>query len=99
MEKVYFNKNKTDKTVSTIENSGEKLDKFTHYQYAPSVNDDNTDLLFKLNNNVLFNKQNHHSNGFTEGFNNGFNCSNNLSLGDSNYKNMESRKKSLPDIS
>lgn len=78
--------------VNTIENSGETLDKFTNYQYAPTITDD-TDLLYKLNNNnVLFNKNSHLK---TQHMN-----SNNLSLGDSNYNKEKSRKNSLlPDVS
>jgi hypothetical protein len=102
MERLQLEKNKskkTDKTtlnntnefiLNTIQNSGETLDKFSNYQYAPTLAD-NTDLLLKINsNNLLFNKDNSKQ---IQRDNN-----NNLSLGDSNY-NEKDRKKSLPDIS
>ena len=96
MEKLELDK-KPDKTVNTVKDCGETLDKFSNYQYAPSApSADNADILLKLHNgNVLFNKNGTHQNG-----NHQLRQlhKNNLSLGDSNY-NERSRKSSLPDIS
>ena len=78
-----FTKNKSDK-INTIENSGEKLDHFLQYQYAPTTD---TDLL--NGNNVLFSKNNPQ--------NSNLQFKNNLNLADSNY-NERSRKSSLPDV-
>ena len=98
MEKLELDKKKPDKTVNTVKDCGESLDKFSNYQYAPSAptGTDATDLLLKLNNgNVLFTKNGTHQNG-----NHQLRKlhKNNLSLGDSNYSES-SRKSSLPDIS
>lgn len=90
MEKHEIDKKekKLDETVNTIQNCGETLDKFSNYQYAPSTTD--TELLFKLKNNVLFDKNNH---------SNLLQHNKKLSLGDSNYNNELNRKNSLPDVS
>lgn len=100
MEKLELDKSKPDKTVNTAKDSGETLEKFSSYQYAPSApTTENADLLLKLHNgNVLFNKNG--MNGTHPNSNHQLRQlhKNNLSLGESNYSGR-SRKSSLPEIS
>ena len=97
MEKLELDKKKPDKTVNTVKDCGESLDKFSNYQYAPSApTTDAADLLLKLNNGKVFftkNGANQDSNHQLRHLH-----KNNLSLADSNY-NERIRKSSLPDIS